>query len=1361
MAADKRREVELIIKANDTSEKTVKSVTAAIKSLSASIETQRDAALKGDASLNDLKNTYRDLESAGKRLLGLDALIDRFRRVSQSVEEARQKADRTRQTFEALGYEQAALSNVTAAQDRELRNLSKSADAADRAFASQQKTLATIATELAQAGVNTAGLADAENRLVQAAQEQSQAQQRAGTAVREYANDVRALREQQLLMEAQQKRMADEIAFQQQIEGAAQLRRSAEYVRFWTEALDEADRKERELQDNQLWEQKVADAAKARQAAEYVRFWTEALDEAERKERELAATQVWEQKVADSAKAAQAARDRQAAEYARARQATEYARWWSEALDKVDKQERGLRSSATGLFETRANGMQKAQKSARALAEEYQRLNSAQAKLSDTARRTPANPFESNGRTTLSLLQRLRGEILAITAAYVGLQGAISGVAAVIQTAKTEQQTMAKLLAVSDNDVHAAAEEFKYLREQAERLGLYLPDLAKTYSSFAISAKASGMQVDEMRFVFERLAEAGRVMNLSNDDMDGVFKALTQMISKGTVQAEELRGQLGDRLPGAIVMAAKGYEGGMREFVKQMEQGNVEAIGNVLNLARNMDEAFGQQLEGALGGLNAVENRFRNSLDEFRKIIADAGLTEAYQRLLARLTEFFRSEEGRKFAEGLAKAFTTLVDALIYVIDNFETFQAVAEGVIGLYLARQFFNLTTATANYTRELVAMNRAAKDGSVQFSGMQKSFMLLSSAIVGWEVGTVLSEKFEFVRQAGVALVTGLLTAFTRLKFEALIVWTELTDSWQNVLVKLFNATTKTFRQILEVWEKAARAVGQDTIANSIAKTLGAITLEQTKGARGQVAALRAELDKELKLIQETGHQMFMDASDAARKAQAELDKTPRPGPGRTEDPGGGPPTYGNEGDAAEKLLAKYAQLLAQIEGIEAQSLKKQKESIESVTAGIELQYQALFRKINDSGVKGAAELEARLRAAVDVLKAEAVERITAEQLNRVEAVMQKFAQIETTLGKSSTLTDRLTAIDSSYEALYRDIQQLDEERAQALKGQLDIMVQQLKTLESQKYAADTIRETEREMGDLISARNDQIKATTDLMTAGLLSEAEGRERIKDIIAESQPAIEAYAAESRAAVEALRGFVSDNVLDAVIAKIDLAATSANRFKTELYSANQANYDLASGLTQALDESAQGFGRAIQNAESFGDAIRNTGKAFANFAADFLRRIATMIIQQLILNALQRSGYGGAIAGAVNTAVAHEGGVVGSTTNRSRSVPGYLFANAPRYHEGGVPNLAADEYAAVLKKNEEVLTDDDPRNILNGGGMNGAGAAPQMNVEVVNALDVDSVANALGSSKAFTKQVLNVINVNRSQVQQVVRNR
>lgn len=1345
MAADTRREVELIIKANDTSEKTVKSVTAAIKSMSAVIDAQRDSAIKGDASLSDLKNTYRDLENAGKRLLGLDALIDRFRKVSQNVDDARQKADKARQTFEALGHEQAALSSVTAAQDRELTKLAKSADAADRAFVRQEKTLATIARELEQAGVNTSRLAEAEQDLVSAAQEQSQAQNKAGAAIRSFAGDVKALREEQQRMEAQQKRLAEQLAFEQQIEGAARLRRSAEYVKFWTEAIEEADRKEQALADTKLWQQKIADAEKAREAAAYVNWWTEALEKADLEEKQLADNRLWEKKVADAAKA---------------RQAAEYVKWWTNALEEGVVQERRF-TGDNGAFTAKANEMRKAQKGAKELADEYRRLNTAQEKLSNGARRMPINPFESNGRTTLSLLQRIRGEVLALGAAYIGLQGAISGVNAVINAAKTEQQTMAKLLSVANSDVRAAGDEYKYLREQAERLGVYLPTLAKTYSSFAIAAKAANMNTSEMRFVFERVAEAGRVMNLSNDDMDGIFKALLQMVSKGTVQAEELRGQLGDRLPGALVLAAKGYEGGMREFVKQMELGNVEAIGAVMNLARNLDDAFGEQLEGALGGLAAVEARFQNSLFDFQRIIGNAGITESYQKLLARLTEFFRSEEGRKFAESLGRAFSALVDALIYVIDNLETFQAIAEGLIGLYIAKHLFNMTTQAANFAVSLRDMSKAAENGGVQLTKMQKAFMLLSAAIIGWEIGTVLAAKFEVVRQMGVALVSGLLEGFTKLKYEALIIWEGLAGSWQDTLVTIFNATTKTFRSILEIWEKASRAVGQTAIADGIAKTLATITLEQTKGTKAQIATLRAELETELTRIQDIGYQMFIDASDASKKARAELAKAQgTAGGSATPDPGtGADPTYAGGEDAAQKLLSKYASLLAQIEGVEAQSLKKQRESIEAVTAGLELQYQALFRKINESGVEGAAELERRLRAAVEVLKSEAVERITEEQLKRVESVMQKFAQIETTLGKSSSLGDRLTAIDSSYQALYADIRELDAERAASLTLQLNTMVEQLKTLEAQKYAEDTIRDTQREMSTLIAARNDNIKATTDLVTAGLMSEAEGRERIKTIIADSQPAIEAYAASSREAVEALRGLVSDNVLDAVIAKIDLAATSANRFKVELYSANDANRDLAAGLTGALDESAKGFGEAIAGAQSFGDAIRGAGRAFVDFAAEFLRKIATMILQQIILNALQGSGIGGAISGGVSAAVAHEGGIVGQTTNRSRSVPGYLFANAPRYHGGGVPNLQADEYATILQKNEEVLDADSPRNILNGGsGAGGAAPAPQMNVEVVNTLNVEDMANALGSSKSFTKQVLNVIQLNRTQVKQSV---
>ncbi len=64
---------------------------------------------------------------------------------------------------------------------------------------------------------------------------------------------------------------------------------------------------------------------------------------------------------------------------------------------------------------------------------------------------------------------------------------------------------------------------------------------------------------------------------------------------------------------------------------------------------------------------------------------------------------------------------------------------------------------------------------------------------------------------------------------------------------------------------------------------------------------------------------------------------------------------------------------------------------------------------------------------------------------------------------------------------------------------------------------------------------------------------------------------------------------------------------------------------------------------------------------------------------------------------------AVAHTGGIVGHRTvgsgNGTRMVSAAMFANALRYHTGGVAGLKPDEVPTILRRNEEVLTEQDPR--------------------------------------------------------------
>jgi phage-related minor tail protein len=66
----------------------------------------------------------------------------------------------------------------------------------------------------------------------------------------------------------------------------------------------------------------------------------------------------------------------------------------------------------------------------------------------------------------------------------------------------------------------------------------------------------------------------------------------------------------------------------------------------------------------------------------------------------------------------------------------------------------------------------------------------------------------------------------------------------------------------------------------------------------------------------------------------------------------------------------------------------------------------------------------------------------------------------------------------------------------------------------------------------------------------------------------------------------------------------------------------------------------------------------------------------------------------------------LSHSGGMAGAS-GHTRAVSPLLLAGAPRLHRGG---LAADEVPRILLKNEEVLTRDDPRHVMNGGRRGGA---------------------------------------------------
>ena len=185
----------------------------------------------------------------------------------------------------------------------------------------------------------------------------------------------------------------------------------------------------------------------------------------------------------------------------------------------------------------------------------------------------------------------------------------------------------------------AGAEEMTFVRAEAERLGIELRGAAEAYSGFAAAARGTALEGQAAREVFTAVAEAGRAMGLSADQQRGALLALEQMVSKGVVSAEELRGQLGERLPGAFQLAARAMGVTTEQLGKMLQKGEILAEDLLPKLARELRASVAEALPGAVEGADAAINRLGNAFEELGEKIAESGILGVGTTLVKVATE--------------------------------------------------------------------------------------------------------------------------------------------------------------------------------------------------------------------------------------------------------------------------------------------------------------------------------------------------------------------------------------------------------------------------------------------------------------------------------------------------------------------------------------------------------------------------------------------------------------------------------------------------------------------------------------------------------------------------------------------------
>ena len=275
----------------------------------------------------------------------------------------------------------------------------------------------------------------------------------------------------------------------------------------------------------------------------------------------------------------------------------------------------------------------------------------------------------------------------AITlAATVALSGKI------MTTGQDFESAMSGLTAITGS-TEKAAKEFEYLKEQSNRLGLDLLKTSKDYTQFAASV-GDKLPKDQMRSIFEGASEWGLVTGASADEQSRALKSLNQMMSKGTVMSEELKGQLSEALPGSVglfVKALNDMKGVTnlteKDLFKLMEDGKLFSKDILPHVAKQMKEAArnGGALDKAMKSNRASWQRLNTSMQNAMNVFFTSGfgneLTNAFDSISAAIDgsggafEMFGHIAG-KIVEGATDAFTELHDTVILTFRIIEYYAA-------------------------------------------------------------------------------------------------------------------------------------------------------------------------------------------------------------------------------------------------------------------------------------------------------------------------------------------------------------------------------------------------------------------------------------------------------------------------------------------------------------------------------------------------------------------------------------------------------------------------------------------------------------------------------------------------------------
>lgn len=1367
-----RRDIEMIFRAEtDKATRPIGELTRDVKTLRSALEDQIKAAERGEVSLDKLADTTRDLKKAQEELGTARSLLTSLNGQVAALDKAEAKLESASAKYNDLKAQVEAAEKPT-------KRLTNSLEAAGNAQQRAAENVSRIGEEVAQTRAQIEGIigpvtnfGDSFKSIADTSREIARGLAVAGAASDEFKGKLAAL-------DAQQAKLDSDSAFQQQGRDAGLLQAQIDYISQFENRVEMLNAAKRELtQQNAAFDQ----ALKAQEAKE-------GAANVETLRRAFEATAAEQQRIEQVNAFRQIAADANAA-------ATDVSRFGTTA-DTTSASATRLADAILAITAPTAaanqslDGLEESVKSAAAVLDgdaqkSLQQYNVAMGELAAANAAAMRIARDVDGyRTQQEALARS-------TAAFEAAQAEVKRLAADLATTDTPTDQMVQALKRAEAQLEAAGREMQRDGNLAEQMGGKLRKAGVDVNNLTEAEQRLTQAAKEAAAAQEEIAgKTGGATNpfgFSLQDMQNLGYQVNDLITQvasGTPITQAFAQQFGQiyQIPAmqnliarfavfiplvaaaAVVVgtlaAAISRAGDRADALKQAE-GYIARIGEG-------GELTAQQMADASVALQD----FGASAEDAFKIVTDfneAGLDPTY------LNDFTQAVKNASDATGveMPDAAKALTDALSGGYDEV------------VKLDEQFNFLTVSEREHIRAMYDSGQESEARRIVFDRFYESMDEGAAKMNGPWSNAVDNFKGAFRSFLDYLGSTTIVKDFIRDVNDALVGLNYLLLRARGFSHEEAGiaAVQRQGRAPQQGGRSAGRGdpaggrttgptkEGQDAIADAQRelKARKLLTREERlrnaeiearrkapTGAsdeeRDQLAALARQ--KELNAITEEGRKA---GARGARKAEADRRRAQR-----------------EAETLANRIAAAEESLQTGLDGMETKVAKATMGNITEALAAagqaVDSQYDKLYRRLDDfakltggKGTIGGLSIDA-YRAQLDankvILTQQAQLKVYEDQINAVlnqrKAIL---ADIEERANRGAITSAQ--AIKESSEVTSRlnpVIQQLAGAAGQfatSIAGanpspELQAFLDKMERISGQaaagpmqsdvaKTADARLGAEESKLNTIIQQRNELIAANNTLVELGLKTQQDAQRDTAAAFQNSQPMIMEQVRVIQQTLDLMRelGVIQPQVYDAWIAKLQ-AVTAQSTYTNEnvLKLNNLVQNQLLQGGMNMFDSFAKGLAGLATGTMSVGDAFNGLLDTFLNFAATFLAEIAKMIIQALILKAIQSAlglpGGGGGLGGFFF----HSGtdSVGGGSSRRTRSsfeLHPSMLAAVPRYHEGTQgAGLKNNEMVAVLERGEKVMTEEQQRQEAKRAAGSGDGAT---GLRQVLAFGDDQVAAAM----------------------------